>query len=202
MTRCIALILALAAFAQDARGDAAPFPRVGNGEVRLFFENLNQFGDFDFYVRHRPQFGPHARTTRLTKLQNGAAFKLDQFRHRPSDVFLVAVPKGQSIVLPENDVNQNELQQQPLPGTIQTDTLNGDPSGGPLPAAYFYHELTYRIRLVDGVLHAECIDASRPGLQLGLMVFGGFASAVVLLLVGGVFMALKIRSRRNEPVSI
>ena len=195
MTRRIALILALAAFAQDARGDVAPFPRINNGEVRLLVENLDEFGDFDFYVRYRPLSGP-GHPEQLTKIQAQTAVKLVAIRDYRFKAFLVAVPKGEVITIPKNEVAQPPLKPPPIPGTIQSEALFSD-TGGPLASGHFHCEITYRIHLADGELQAECIDASRPGLQLGLMVFGGFAVALVLLLVGGVFLALKIRSRRS-----
>src|SRR5205823_198420 len=117
---------ALFTFAGQAGADAGlPAPQVDH---TFLFKNLDQYPTHDFYLKYERRFG--GNRTNLDKVKPGEPIHLGGRRSGLGEIFLIAVPRGQEIVMPK-DNKDGWLRTAPV-GGLQSSALKGDGAGEPL----------------------------------------------------------------------
>ena len=159
MTRCllcpiIAMSAALA-FTPSSSADAGiPAPSVDLG---FLFKNLDKYPDYDFYLKYGHGRGDPTGRVFLTRVQSETYTRLEGSGNRHSDIFLIAVPRGQAVALPEKGPNREWLRAPPEGGR-QSSALKGDPAGGgSLGNGY---DITYQVRLEGDHLEVEWVESN------------------------------------------
>ncbi len=187
MPRPIVLIAMALALAAEARADL-PSPVRRDLDIRLCFENLDEYPEYDFFLRYTLTRGnPAGGPGRFTRVESGSLTRLERTGGRSTDVHLVAVRRSQPIQIPEELQNKRGITLgEKLPGTLQSTALQGDAAGNRLTGGFDNCEITYRVRMKGESLRAEFIESKNPGSNLALAIVGITVSALVLF-VGFVF---------------
>src|SRR5262249_28977398 len=82
--------------------DVAPFP-AGQVDLDFVLTNLDEFPKYDFYLKYGVGRNPARYWFHLTRVEAGKVTALEGTGGRHTDIFLVALPRGQAPpALPEN----------------------------------------------------------------------------------------------------
>jgi hypothetical protein len=169
-------------------------------DIRVRIENLGDYPNYDFYLKYgispgNPYVGLH-----LTKVEANTLIQLEGKGRRITEVYLLAVPRGQAAVPPQASPNDDKWLRDPQAGALQSESMYGNRSrriGGDFNG----HELDYRVRIEGNRLDVTWVKSKTPWLpqdaegQMGLLCFGLTLSA--LLIAVGLF----VRRRRKRAVS-
>lgn len=178
----VSAIIALLGLPASARPDAGfPSPSIN---IKIRFENLDQYPNYDFYLKYglsRGRPAPH-----ITKLESGTMTQLEGRGNRVTSVFLVAIAKGAPP--PKAEDKQDWLSKAP-PGGLQSEALPGLDNGV---------EATYRAHIEGETLRAEFVDSTNPEQNMLLAIAGGCISACVLFVVAVVLLVVWLWGRASK----
>jgi hypothetical protein len=168
-----------------------------NINVHVRFENLDDYPDFDFYLKYGLSNGNVYRKHTLTKLASGVATRLEGEGHYLTRVYLVAVPRGKAPpAIPDLNEDDSGWHERTAPGTIQSPPLavSAEDSGYICP---------YRATLEGKVLGATALPLEDPPevrarTRLGFICVGLALSAVVAVWLG-LRLARRLRRRTSSP---
>lgn len=199
MARWLAPLLAIVVIpwwsASIAHADLATFWPQPNIDIRVLIENLDEYPDFDFYLKYGIGRGNPSASARSTKIESRVLTKLEGSGTRFTGAFLAAVPHGTP--KPERSTDSNAQR-----GRAGDDWLGGAPVGGLQSRLLISHndnncELTFRVKIEDGVLRAELLESKNPGQRMLLMIGGGVLSAVAVFV--GMILFRERRLRLPTP---
>ena len=189
----VGLVLAMA-------NDANAYKPATNIDLRIRFENLQDFPEHTFFLKFRRGSSyERNESLQLIELKPGSATAI--VASHIGDVFLLALPRGQKIEVPEA-VSDEWIRFVP-PGALQTAALTTVPKGRKLPGHPGDHrrrnsEIVYRVRIDAAAIEATCVDwiSFDPPPSNDWIVF-----AVLAIFAAGVlwFLARSLRqSLRNR----
>lgn len=188
--RSFMVVLAILASANHAPADAAPpfFPR-DKTNVKIRFENLHEFENFDFYLKTSEFVSVNSGGARsLTRVRLNTPINLFCYSTLPP-VFLVAVPSGKEI---RNEDLQDPNWQIRMPDYVKIEQLRG--SNGFLSQADDGGEITCRVVTVGASVAVEVVEANVP-LKIWRWLCIGILTAVGAFVLFGLALIIW-RSRK------
>lgn len=138
--------------ADPVHADMIPSPGIS---LTLLFENVTDYPNYDFYVKHEADGRPHWGGL-LDKVEPGKVIRLTG-RRDLGHVFLIAVPRGQVIEAPKEH-KEGWLHNAPA-GGLQSQPLKGDDAGFSLNV-YSGYDVAYRVRIEDNRLEVDWVKSS------------------------------------------
>lgn len=165
-----------------SHADALPFSH-DKVQVLLHFENLDQYPDYDFYVKYGA--GPNHERLELERVgPNSFAQLFSWGRTTLGPAFLVAVPRGEPIQHPLRPKEKPNWLQDKLSGTLQSTQLKVEDSV--LSEQHDECEVIFRVQISGEDLIVECVQLRRPQKLTRIVVPVGITLAsagTVILLV-------------------
>jgi hypothetical protein len=197
----LALAVALAV-AEPACAELGP--HVPNLDLGFQFRNLDKFEKYDFYLKYERgerggpgQKDPASIGFHVTKLASGVLTRMEGNGTRHSDVYLVAVPRGQALAAPEKPPGPDWLKNPPA-GGLQSEPLKGDGKNGGLGNV---HDLTYDVRIEGDKLHADFVESKINAWWTNAFIIAGSVCAACILIplmLIVLVVVLIMRSRRRS----
>jgi hypothetical protein len=177
-------------------------PHVPNLDLGFQFRNLDKFPKYDFYLKYERgerglpgQKDPVSVGFYLTKLSSGTLTRMDGQGTRHSDIYLIAVPRGQAIAVPEKP-GPNWLKTPPA-GGLQSAPLKGEGKDGGLGNVY---DLTYDVRIEGDKLHADFVESKLNAFWTNVwIIIGSVCAACILVPLAFIVLVVVLirRSRRR-----
>jgi hypothetical protein len=168
-------------------------------DLTLTFQNLADYPDYDFYLKYGRSNGNPRSKFFLTKVEPNSPTRLaGEGRHR-TDIYLLAMPRGQRISVPENGqadwlsaVPSNGLQSTPLKGSPAGDALGNDSAA------------TYQVKINASQLEVKCTEAKSTASHEGAWILAvlGVICAAVPIAAGVVVVLLIVRSKRKRTAGV
>jgi hypothetical protein len=197
MKTCGVVLISTAALLLPSEGRADVLPawiiRRDQLKIRIGFENLNKYPQYDFYVKFGVGSQGSPEWARVNPENTATIFSWG--RPRMGTVLLMAAPRGHEMTGHLEIRDKRDWLTKKLPGTLQSQALDGPE--GPLGDEHNNWELTYRVHIDGDNLKVELVDSKPPPFRFSLgMACAGFAVSAGLAVV--VIVMLR-RSRRNAP---
>ena len=142
--------------------EALPFYSHNKVLVLLHFKNLDQYPDYDFYVK----YGPEPST--LERVGPGSSAQLFRWGTTLGTACLVAVPRGKVIQEPSQFKAGPNWVQDKLSGTLQSTQFKVEDTV--LTEHHNECEVSYRIRISGEDLLVEFVELRRPQKKLSRLV--------------------------------
>ena len=164
---------------------ASILPRT-NIDIRVRFENLDEYPNFDFYLKYELGYAMY-----LTKVESNKMIRLEGVGTRVSDVYLMAIPRGQ-VADPHKHreyPDKDNWLRTPQKGALQSPGF---------PEVFNGHEIDYRVQIEDNQLYVIWVKSRTPWFpheatdQLALLCVG-FSLSAFFIAAGFV-----IRRRRKR----
>jgi hypothetical protein len=172
--------------------------------MRVRVEGIEEFPQFDFYLKYREFAQDGAEAMRLSLLRPGEPALLEA--KRVEQMVLLAVPRGQGVQIPEAKADGDAWLKNVPAGGLQSDVLK-TPEDAEFPGKRFDSRrhgtvIVYRVQIDNGKLIATCVEwkSRYETLRESCIVTCFVISAVLSALVVGILIVLKVRLRRQSQM--
>ena len=164
-------------------------------DLSLVFKNVGDFPDHEFYLKYERAFGGARKN--LHKVEPGTPMRLEGRRLGLSSIFLIAVPRGEKMAVPEKD-DKKWLNNAP-PGGLQSQPLKGDAAGNPL-LEFNGYDITYRVRIDGDRLEVDCIETSlNSWWSTARLIAILVGAACILIPIAIIALVVLLIVRRTRP---
>lgn len=189
------LILGVGAVRADVPG---PRPQLS---VELQFPNLADHPDYDFYLQYGRSPGNPYAGLRLTRVAGADPVHLEGEGSRLTEVYLLAVPRGQALAPPRlDDPDWRQWLQEVPAGTLRAGPLQGE-QGRRLEDCDG-QRLSFRVAIADRALHVERTGVTRrPGWWFDRNVMIGIGVALSVSLAAAIVWSRQ-RARRRAAAEL
>jgi hypothetical protein len=148
----IVSLIVLAALAGRGLADVAiPGQTRKDLVIQIRLENLDEYPQWDFYLKYGLSRGNPYGAHHLTRMHSGVSTRLEGKGNRLTEVYLLTVPAGQSIRLPTAEWDRDWLTDLPKGALGQAMLLRFQESED-------LREYRYRVRIEDGKLHVDKLE--------------------------------------------
>lgn len=191
--RLLGVMAMLAIPVTPAKADVGPIGPPGF-EFQVHFENLDDYSNYDFYLKFRTGRGEVVAWPQLKRVKTAGPTHLGRYRWI-SNVHLLAVPRGQRVPTPPLDREYGNGWLAKIPeGALQSGPLAGDSSGTPLGEQFNGHTIRYRVDITGGRLEVSLVKDHAP--MRKVRVAAGVGLSTIAIVLGFVWLR---RSRRVQP---
>jgi hypothetical protein len=166
-------------------------------QIQLCFENLDDYPEYDFYLKYGRSAHAPLRHLYLTRVSSGEFVHLEGQGLHLTPVYLLAMPRGQQPSLPDKHCRHGRrggehwLKFAPDGGLQSTPLIGPDPAS-PLVVGVEGSRVVYRVTIENGQLEATRVSVELQGqdqlmrlvaVGVGVGVSLGFASLLLWRLI-------------------
>jgi hypothetical protein len=189
------IVLAIASLGGPANADGVSFFPRGNYDIRLSFENLQEYPEYDFYLKYGLGKGNPVGALHLTPVAPNVLTRLEGNGWRITSVYLCAVRRGQQRPNPPEGFEEGRKWLSTCPESgLQSDALPDGVGDRKVGAQSDGCEIVYQVRVEGNHLQTTVVTNRSPWRGSSTVLLGiGLSLGVAIVVI-----VWQRRSRRSS----